>query len=149
MKARDVMTKCPTCATPDARLEAIARMMIQCDCGAIPIVSEESGLPLGMVTDRDIVVRTIADGLDPLVLTARDCMTTPAVSVSEEEDLGDVVDLLERRQIRRAIVVDQNGALSGIISLADIAPHASKRKGGELLREVSVPLSQMFIGHSH
>ncbi len=149
MKARDVMTKCPTCATPDARLEAIARMMIQCDCGAIPIVSEESGMPLGMVTDRDIVVRTIADGLDPLVLTARECMTTPAVTVSEDEALGDVVDLLERRQIRRAIVVDQTGAISGIVSLADIATHASKRKLGELVREVSTPLSQQFIGHAH
>ncbi len=149
MKARDVMTKCPTCATPDARLEAIARMMIQCDCGGIPIVSEDTGMPVGMVTDRDIVVRTIADGLDPLTLTARDCMTTPAVTVSEEQDLGDVVDLLERRQIRRAIVVDETGAISGVVSLADIAAHASKRKAGELLREVSVPLSQLFIGHSH
>lgn len=149
MKARDVMTKGPTCATPDARLEAIARMMIQSDCGAIPIVSEGSGMPLGMVTDRDIVVRTIADGLDPLVLTARDCMTTPAVTVAETEDLSDVVDLLERRQIRRAIVVDETGAISGVVALADIAAHASKRTSGELLREVSQPLSQQFIGHPH
>lgn len=149
MRARDVMTKCPTCATPDARLEAVARMMIQCDCGAIPIVSEDGGMPIGMVTDRDIVVRTIADGLDPLVLTARDCMTSPAVTVAEDEDLGDVVELLERRQIRRAIVVDQNGAVSGIVAQADIAAHASKRKTGELVREVSQPLGTQFIGHSH
>jgi CBS domain-containing protein len=149
MKARDLMTKCPTCATPDARLEAIARMMIQCDCGAIPIVSEDSGMPLGMVTDRDIVVRTIADGLDPLVLTARDCMTTPAVTVTENTDLSDVVDLLERRQIRRAIVVDETGAISGIVALADIAAHASKRKTGELLREVSQPLGGQVVGHAH
>jgi CBS domain-containing protein len=140
MKARDVMTKCPTCATPDARLEAIARMMIQCDCGAIPIVAEESGIPLGIVTDRDIVVRTIADGLDPLVLTARDAMTTPAITVAEDEDLGEVLDLLERRQIRRAIVVDTHGVVSGIVTTADIASHASKRKAGELLREISQPL---------
>jgi CBS domain-containing protein len=140
MKARDVMTKSPTCATPDARLEAIARMMIQCDCGGIPIVAEESGMPLGIVTDRDIVVRTVADGLDPLVLTARDCMTTPAVVVSEDDDLRDIVDLLERRQLRRVIVVDRLGAVCGIIAQADIAVHASKRKTGELLREVSHPV---------
>jgi CBS domain-containing protein len=149
MKARDVMTKCPTCATPDARIEAIARMMIQCDCGSIPIVSEETGLPLGLVTDRDIVVRTIADGLNPIELTARDCMTTPAVTVSENQDLSDVVDLLERRQIRRVMVVDDKGALSGILSLADVANHATKRKAGELLREVSTPLSELVIGHAH
>ncbi len=149
MKARDVMTKCPTCATPESRLEAIARMMIQCDCGAIPIVAEDTGMPIGMVTDRDIVVRTIADGLNPLVLTARDCMTTPAVTVSDDEDLGNVVDLLERRQIRRAIVVDQTGAVCGIVALADIATHASKRKSGELLKQVSQPLETMLIGHAH
>jgi CBS domain-containing protein len=140
MKARDVMTKSPTCATADARLEAIARMMIQCDCGGIPIVAEESGMPLGIVTDRDIVVRTVADGLDPLVLTARDCMTTPAVTVNEDDDLGDIVDLLERRQLRRVIVVDRTGCVSGIIAQADIAVHASKRKTGELLKEVSHPV---------
>lgn len=149
MKARDVMTKCPTCATPDARIEAIARMMVQADCGAIPIVSAETGLPLGLITDRDIVVRSVADGLDPLGLTARDCMTTPPVCVNEAEDLDDVVDLLERRQIRRAMVIDETGALSGILSLADVAIHASKRKAGELLREVSTPLSELVIGHAH
>lgn len=144
MKARDVMTKSPTCATPDARLEAIARMMIQCDCGGIPIVAEESGMPIGIVTDRDIVVRTVADGLDPLVLTARDCMTTPAVTVDEDDDLGDIVDLLERRQLRRVIVVDRTGAVSGIIAQADIASHTSKRKAGELLKEVSHPVGTQF-----
>src|SRR5689334_230237 len=99
MKVRDVMTRSPTCATPDARLEAVARMMIECDCGAIPIVAEESGIPLGMVTDRDIVIRTIADGLDPLVLTARDCMTSPAIVAGEDDALSDLVELAERRQL--------------------------------------------------
>lgn len=143
------MTKTPTCATPDARIEAVARMMVQCDCGAIPIVSDETGLPLGLVTDRDIVVRAIARGSNPLEQTARDCMTTPAVTVSENQDLSDVVALLERRQIRRVMVVDETGALSGILALADVANHASKRKAGELLREVSTPLSELVIGHAH
>ncbi len=146
MKVRDVMTRSPTCATPDARLEAVARMMIQCDCGAIPIVAEESGIPLGMVTDRDIVIRTIADGLDPLVLTARDCMTTPAIVANEDDDLRDLVELAERRQVRRVIVVDSTGVLCGIVSAADIASHASKRKTGELLREVSQPLTVHGLG---
>ncbi len=149
MKARDLMTKTPTCATPDARIEAIARMMTQRDCGAIPIVSEETGLPVGLVTDRDIVVRTIAHGRNPIGLTARDCMTTPAVTVRENQELGEVVALLERRQIRRVMVVDETDALSGILALADIAAHASKKQVGELLREVSMPLSELVIGHAH
>jgi CBS domain-containing protein len=101
-------------------------------------------MPIGIVTDRDIVVRTVADGLDPLVLTARDCMTTPAVTVDEDDDLRDIVDLLERRQLRRVIVVDRTGAVSGIIAQADIASHTSKRKAGELLREVSHPVGTQF-----
>lgn len=149
MKARDVMTKSPTCATPDARIQAIARMMIQRDCGAIPIVSEETGLPLGLVTDRDIVVRSVADGIHPLEVTARDCMTTPAVTIDEDQELSDVVELLERRQIRRVLVVDEAGVLSGILSLADVATHATKRKAGELLREVSTPTAELVIGHAH
>ena len=124
-------------------------MMTQRDCGAIPIVSEETGLPVGLVTDRDIVVRTIAHGRNPIELTARDCMTTPAVTVRENQELGDVVALLERRQIRRVMVVDETDALSGILALADIAAHASKKQVGELLREVSMPLSELVIGHAH
>ncbi len=76
-------------------------------------------------------------------------MTTPAVTVSENQDLSDVVALLERRQIRRVMVVDETGALSGILSLADIASHAPPLQASELLREVSTPLSELVIGHAH
>jgi len=140
MKISDVMTKSPTCATPDTSLTDVATMMIDCDCGAIPVVGDEAArLPLGMITDRDIVVRSVAAGLDPSTMVVRDCMSTPAITIRDDLGLRDAIDLLEEHQIRRAIVVDRLGKCVGIVASADIAAHASKRKAGELLREVSQP----------
>jgi len=140
MKVPDVMTPSPRVCTPDTTLEAVARMMIECDCGGIPVVGDlESRLPIGMITDRDIVVRAVADGLDPAELTARDCMTIPAVTITEDTSVDDCIELLEQRQIRRVIVVARSGAVSGIVAQADVATHVSKRKAGELLQQVSQP----------
>ena len=140
MKAVEVMTRSPRCAYPGTSLEMIARMMIECDCGAIPIVADhDARFPIGMITDRDIVVRVVANGMNPCVLTARDCLTVPALTVLEDADLTDVIELLEDRKVRRLLVVDRAGALTGIIAQADIANHASKRKAGDLLKEVSRP----------
>jgi CBS domain-containing protein len=141
MKVADVMTREPTCCTPDSPLQAVAAMMKQHDCGAIPVVGDlVARRPIGIITDRDIITRAVADGVNPLGLTARDCMTAPAETVTEETDLDDCIELLEQRQIRRAIVVDRRGRCSGIVAQADIASHASKRKTGELLQEVSRPV---------
>jgi CBS domain-containing protein len=138
MKVRDVMTPMPTCCEPDTALEVVARMMVQCDCGGIPVVEDLSTLhPVGMITDRDIVTRAVAAGVDPLELDARDCMTTPAFTVLEDTELDDCLEMLEQRQLRRVIVVDSDGRVSGIVASADVAIHASKREAGELLARVS------------
>jgi CBS domain-containing protein len=142
MKISDAMTKSPQCATADTSLTDIARMMIDCDCGAVPVVGDPTTrLPIGMVTDRDIVVRAVAAGLDPAAMVARDVMSTPAITIRADLSLSDAIELLEQHQIRRAIVVDRMGACIGIVAPADVAAHASKRKAGELLREVSQPWS--------
>lgn len=142
MNAVDVMTRSPRCATPETTLEHVARMMIECDCGGIPIIGDfASRFPIGMITDRDIVVRIVADGLDPDELCARDCMTTPAITVAEDASVETCIELLELRQIRRLLVVDRNGAVSGIIAQADVAAHVSKHKAGELLQQVSQPVA--------
>lgn len=140
MRVRDVMTRSPMCCTPGTAIETVAALMLECNCGAIPVVGDlATRTPLGIVTDRDIVVRTIAKGRDPMGLTARDCMTTPAVTVLDEMRLHGCVRLLELNQIRRAIVVDSSGGCVGIVSQADIARSASKRETGDLVREVSKP----------
>jgi CBS domain-containing protein len=138
MQMRDVMTKDPVCCTPDATITAVARMMVERDCGAIPVVVDlASRTPIGIVTDRDIVTRALARGLDPRGLPVRECMTTPVVTIPEDAGLDDCVELLELSQIRRAIVIDSVGACVGIVAQADIAQYASKRETGALVREVS------------
>jgi CBS domain-containing protein len=148
MKVREVMTKQPTCCTPDTSLEAVARLMLDCDCGLIPVVGDLAGkFPIGVITDRDIVSRAIAGGKNPLELTARDCMTMPAITVTEDTGLHDCCDLLEINQIRRVLIVDRDGRLTGVVAQADVAAHASKRLAGELLREVSQPTRARAFQH--
>jgi predicted transcriptional regulator len=108
------------------------------DCGAIPVIDEVERFPIGIITDRDIVVRAVATA-GTTELRVRDCMTSPAVTVTEDMDLNDCVSLLEKAQLRRLIVVDRDGRCAGIVAQADVASHASKRKTGELLRYVSRP----------
>lgn len=138
MKVRDVMTRQPSCCLPEDTIETAARRMVECDCGAIPVVGDLNLFPIGIITDRDIVVRAVA-ARRGVQLYVRDCMTTPAITVTEDTDLTDCIELLERAQIRRMIVVDHRGFCTGIVAQADIASHTSKRKTGELLRYVSQP----------
>lgn len=145
MRVRDVMTREPVCCTPDTSLADAARLMVEHDCGALPVVGDLAGRkPLGIITDRDIVARSIAKGLDPMMLTVRECMTTPAVTLVEDARLHECVEILELAQIRRMVVVDATGACSGIVAQADIALHASKREAGDLVREVSRPSMPVF-----
>ena len=138
MQIRDAMTKDPVCCTPDTTIATVARMMVDHDCGAIPVVVDlVTRTPIGMVTDRDIVTRTLALGIDPLGVPVRVCMTAPAVTLPDDAGLDDCVALLERGQIRRALIVDRSGACVGIVAQADIARCASKRETGDMVREVS------------
>jgi CBS domain-containing protein len=139
MKAKMIMTKAPACCTPDTKLQDVARMMIDHDCGAIPVVDDlESVRPIGIITDRDIICRTVAQGKNPLELTVKDCFTNPCVTVEEEASLDYVCGVIEQKQIRRVAVVDERGRCTGIIAQADVAEHASKRQAGEVLRKVSM-----------
>ena len=140
MKVQEIMTSDPAFCTPDTPLQEVARLMVRCDCGEIPVVQDQSQKKvIGVVTDRDIVVRAVAQGKNPLTLNAAAVMSSPAITVTSDSDLDEVVKLMEERQIRRVPVVDRDGALRGIVSLADVARHHSKRETGELVREVSEP----------
>ena len=148
MKIREVMTQEPTCCTPETSLEAVARLMVDCDCGAIPVVGDLAGkFPLGLITDRDIVTRVIAAGKSTQDTTVRDCMTMPVVTITTDTSLDDCIDMMELNQIRRCIVVDSDGRVCGIVAQADVAAHASKRKAGELVREVSHPTHARAFSH--
>jgi CBS domain-containing protein len=140
MKVKDIMTVDPACCAPDTSLAEVARLMVEHDCGEIPIVQGDGAMkPMGVITDRDIVCRAVAEGRNPLELTAADCMTEGCVTISEEAGLDACCELLEENQIRRMLVVDGTGALCGIVAQADIARNASGRKTAEVVREVSQP----------
>jgi CBS domain-containing protein len=138
MQVRDIMTETPVYGTPDTSLHVIAQMMVENDCGCIPIVeNSETKNPIGMITDRDIVVRTVAENRDPLDLQAEDIMTGGIVTVSPETSVEECCNVMESKQIRRVAVVDDSGALCGMVAQADIANNASTDKTAEVVQEVS------------
>ena len=138
MQVKDIMTREPACCTPDTNLQEVARLMVECDCGEIPVVENRQSMkPVGVVTDRDICCRTVAEGKNPLELTAGDCMSSPCVTVTSEMGVEDCCRVMEENQIRRVPVVDERGACCGIVAQADIAQRASERETAEVVKEVS------------
>jgi CBS domain-containing protein len=135
-QARHIMTRDPACCLPETTLNEVAQMMVQYDCGEIPVVDRDDRL-IGVVTDRDIVSRVVATGRNPLTYTAASCMTQPAVSIGERAAVEEVLSTMERYQIRRVPVVDGRGHCSGIIAQADIARAGTEHDVAELVREVS------------
>ena len=141
MRVQEIMTKDPACCMPDTKLSEVAQMMADCDCGQIPVVEDRrSGRPVGVVTDRDITVRAVARGMNPLDMTVREVMTSPAITIHPNASIEDCCRTLEDRQLRRIPVVDENGRCCGMISQADIAQFAPENMTAEVVREVSQPI---------
>ena len=134
--ARDVMTVNPACCTTDTTLDQVAKLMVQHDCGEIPVIDRAEHV-VGVVTDRDIVCRVVAQEKNPMAYTAETCMSDPVVTVPTDAPLSDVLSTMERHQIRRVPVVDEQGCCAGMISQADIAWAGKERDVAELVREVS------------
>ena len=134
--ARDVMTRDPACCTPHSTLDQVAKLMVQNNCGEIPVVDVNDQL-IGVITDRDIVCRAVADGKNPMAHTVDTCMSQPVVTVGADASLDDVVSTMEKHQIRRVPVVDERGCCAGIISQADVARAEPLPEVGALVREVS------------
>lgn len=140
MNVSSVMTANPTCCTRETPLTEVAKMMVDCDCGQIPVVlSQQDKRPVGVVTDRDIVVRMVAEGRDPCCGTAGDCMSSDVKTVEESSSLRDAVCLMEAEQIRRLPVVDGSGMLVGMLAVADLALAGKDEATAEVVKEVSQP----------
>lgn len=137
MKIREIMTPGVQCIDPNDTLVGAAELMRQIEVGALPVC--EHGRVLGMITDRDIVIRAIAAGRDPATTAVLEVMTAGAICVREDHPLKEAVRTMEKHQIRRAPVVDRDNHLVGIISLGDIAVDAAPEFSAEALREVSRP----------
>jgi CBS domain-containing protein len=134
--ARDVMTPDPACCRPNTTLDEVAKLMARNDCGEIPVVDGGAAV-IGVVTDRDIVCRIVAEGKNPMAYTAETCMSQPVVTVRIDTPIDEVVSAMEKHQIRRVPVVDERECCVGIISQADVAWKGPERNLAELVREVS------------
>lgn len=134
MNIRDVMTPNPRTVSPSDTIQNAAQIMRDEDTGAVPVV--ENGRPIGMVTDRDIVVRAVADG-GQLSRPVREIVTTGVIAVTPEMSTREAAELMSEHQIRRLPVVEGE-RLVGIVSLGDLAvKDAHDRRSGDTLEKVS------------
>lgn len=135
MRCREIMTKNVRTATRDMTLREVAAMMRDGDMGAIPVV--EDGKLVGIVTDRDIVVRSVADGKNA-DSSVGEAMTSELFTVKADDFVFEAIRLMGDKQVRRVPVTDEDGELAGIIAMADVALEMEdEREIAETLEEIS------------
>ena len=137
MKIREIMTPDAQCVGPEDTLVDAAALMRQLDVGVLPVCTE--GEVVGMITDRDIAIRAVAEARPPTTTRVREIMSPGSITVFEDQEVDDVVQVMEEKQIRRAPVMSREKRLVGIVSLGDIAVDASAALSGEALKRVSQP----------
>lgn len=135
MKIREIVHAPVATVSPDTMLNDVAKLMKQHDCGSIPVVKSDK--MIGMVTDRDIVIRCVAEAMDPMTITAEQCMSEGILYCYDDDALEDVAESMGDKKVRRMPIVDREKRLVGIVSLGDIAA-ACKDKDvpGEALAEI-------------
>jgi CBS domain-containing protein len=138
MELNTLMTANPACCSRDTPLRDVAKLMADNDCGMIPVVDQQ-GMPLGVITDRDIAIRAIAGGKDPAACSAGDYMSSPVRTVPMDTSLADCCAAMESAQVRRMPVVDRDGRICGVVAQADIALNGNASRTAEVVREVSRP----------
>lgn len=136
----DVMSTDLDYCEPFTPIQYVARMMADKDVGMIPVVQNTQTMkPIGTITDRDITVRVVAKNQDAASLRADQCMSTDVLTIRQNAPIQEASFRMGRSQVRRLLVVDQQGRLVGIISQGDIAEIAPTNETGELVRQVSEP----------
>jgi CBS domain-containing protein len=118
VKVQDLMTDQVEIVSPDTGLENVARLMAENDIGSVPVCQDRN--ILGLITDRDIVIRAVAKGENPASMKAREVMSTDIISVSPDTDAHEAADTMSKYQIKRLPVVE-DGRLAGIVALGDLA----------------------------
>ena len=138
MDIQQVMTRHPRVCRASATLHDAARLMLEEDVGEIPVV-DESRQVLGVITDRDIVVRCVAAGINPQDASVDSCMTAPALTITDTATLEDCAELMAGQQIRRVPVVDADGVICGIVAQADLEGTDARSLKARVAERVSVP----------
>lgn len=137
MKVQEIMTSgVEACESTDSLLTA-SKKMKELNVGVVPVM--ENGQIVGMLTDRDIIIRAIALDRNPSQTQIKEAMTKNIVSCKQDDTIEHAARIMEEYKVRRLIVQDQDGHATGVISLGDLAVYAGEGLSGEALREVSEP----------
>ncbi|MFP4599920.1 MAG: CBS domain-containing protein [Persicimonas sp.] len=140
MTVRDLMTENPQACSKNSSLQEVAKMMVDCDCGMIPVVEQNGERKVvGTITDRDITIRAVAKGKNPLDLNVGEVMSDNPICISVDGSDEEAEKLMSRHQVRRLPVVDNNNVLVGIIAQADIARKEPEGEAGEVVKNISKP----------
>jgi CBS domain-containing protein len=132
---RDAMTSNPRSIEPSTMVADAAKLMKAEDVGSLPIV--EGDQLVGMVTDRDIVIRAVAERKDPQSTTVGEIASRDIVTVDLEQDLDEALRLMAQHQVRRLPVAEEDGRLVGILAQADVAREGTDAKTGQVVQEIS------------
>ena len=140
MRVQDVMTKNPASVTPAATAREAAQLMQREDTGVIPVVEEQSAKRLvGIVTDRDIAIRIVAEGKDANTRVSDIMSANRLATCSPNDNVDDVMDAMAKEQVRRIPIVDERGSLLGIVAQADIVRKADDTKAERTVEDISKP----------
>lgn len=137
MKIQDIMTRNVEVIQPDSALREAADKMKSIDVGSLPVCDNRK--LVGMITDRDIATRAVAEGRDPTGTKVRDAMTPDLIYCYEDQDVKEAAKMMEQHQIRRLPILNREHQLVGIVALGDLAVEAKNKLSGEVLEEVSEP----------
>jgi CBS domain-containing protein len=142
MLAQELMTRNVEYTSPEAVLQVAALKMKELDVGVLPVCDE--GRLVGMITDRDITLRSVSDGRDPRTDRVRDAMTADVIFCFANQDVSVVAELMRDKQVRRLPVLDEDNRLVGILSLGDLAQQGGNEQlSGRVLEGISEPISPL------
>lgn len=126
MKAQDIMTKNPSCVTPETSLRDAARIMKEQDVGLVPVVERKgSKRVVGLITDRDMAIRVVAEGREVEGCVVRDVMSRDVMTLRADTVVDEVMRVMGEEQVRRIPIVDERDELVGIVAQADVVRHAN------------------------
>ena len=139
-KAQDIMSKDPRTVTPTTKLSEAARLMKDEDVGVLPVVESQGSRQLvGIITDRDITIRHVAEGHSSADCQVSEAMSKSVRTVKADDDVDAVMNLMGREQVRRIPVLDDRGALVGIVAQADVVDKADDKKAERTVEKISQP----------
>jgi CBS domain-containing protein len=135
----DIMTPNPICCLPTDSVKKVAEIMLRENLGPIPVIdNDQSRKVIGILTDRDLVLKIIAEGCDAEKTKVESVMTRRVISCRADDDVQKAIDSMSEHQLRRVIVVDKVNKILGIISQADVATRANEpQKTAEMVKDVS------------